>query len=160
MTKQNDRGPGVWFPPPIIFIVGFLVGSLIERLWRPLPIVPDRISQLFAVVGLVAAIVGVVIAAWGILTFAMAHTAIIPIHPAERLVQSGPYRFTRNPMYTGLTLLYLGVAATFNDLWPLLMLPIVLMALKRFVVDREEAYLSQKFGAEYDDYRRRVRRWV
>jgi protein-S-isoprenylcysteine O-methyltransferase Ste14 len=160
MTRQNDHGPGVWFPPPIIFIAGYLLGALIARLWRPVPIVPDQISQLFGIAGLVAAIVGVIIGSWGMLTFAMAHTAIVPIHPAERLVQSGPYRYTRNPMYTGLTLLYLGLTAMFNALWPLLMLPIVLMALKRFVVDREEAYLSQKFGAEYENYRRRVRRWV
>lgn len=160
MTRPSDRGPGVWFPPPIIFIVGFLLGALIARLWYPAPIVPDRISRLFGTVGLVVAIVGVIIASWGILTFAKAHTAIVPIHPAERLVQSGPYRYTRNPMYTGLTLLYLGLAAIFNALWPLLFLPIVLMALKRFVVDREEAYLSRKFGAEYEAYRRRVRRWV
>lgn len=160
MTKPIDRGPGVWLPPPILFIAGYLLGWLIGRVWHEVPIVPDRISQLFGVAGLVAAIVGVIIGSWGMLTFAMAHTAIIPIHPAERLIQSGPYRYTRNPMYTGLSLVYVGIAAAFNTLWPLLMLPIVLMALKRFVVDREEAYLSRKFGAEYEDYRRRVRRWV
>jgi protein-S-isoprenylcysteine O-methyltransferase Ste14 len=160
MAEPNDRGPGVWLPPPILFIVGFLIGWFIGRVWRPVPIVPDRIAHVFGAAGLIVAAVGVVIGAWGMLTFALAHTAIIPIHPAERLVQSGPYRFTRNPMYTGLTLLYLGLAVAVNALWPLLMLPIVLVALKRFVVDREEAYLSRKFGEAYDDYRRRVRRWI
>ena len=112
------------------------------------------------VVGFVITIIGVAIGAWGMLTFARAHTAIAPIRPASQLVQHGPYRFTRNPMYSGLTFAYLGVAALFNLAWAILVLPVVVVALRRLVIVREEAYLQREFGEEYERYRRRVRRWL
>jgi protein-S-isoprenylcysteine O-methyltransferase Ste14 len=94
------------------------------------------------------------------ITFRRAKTAIIPYQPATQLVESGPYKFTRNPMYTGMTLAYLGGTALLYSLWPLLLLPVVLTALMRLVVDREEAYLGHAFGSAYDDYRSRVRRFL
>jgi protein-S-isoprenylcysteine O-methyltransferase Ste14 len=75
-------------------------------------------------------------------------------------VTGGPYRRTRNPMYVAMTLLYLGASLLMNGLWPLLALPVVLAALTFAVIRREERYLSSAFGAEYDAYRRRVRRWL
>ena len=71
---------------------------------------------------------GIAIGGWGMLTFARAHTAIAPIRPASQLVQHGPYRFTRNPMYSGLTVEYLGVAGLFNSRVAALMLPVVVVA--------------------------------
>jgi protein-S-isoprenylcysteine O-methyltransferase Ste14 len=115
---------------------------------------------MLGVIGLVITLIGIAIGAWGMLTFARAHTAIVPIRPASRLVQHGPYRFTRNPMYSGLTFAYLGVAALFNLAWAILVLPVVVLGLRHFVIAREEAYLQREFGREYDDYRRRVRRWL
>jgi protein-S-isoprenylcysteine O-methyltransferase Ste14 len=103
---------------------------------------------------------GVMTAVWGMVTFARAHTAIIPHKPASSLVDTGPYRFTRNPMYTGMTLLYLGIAVHLNWGWAFLLLPAVLFLLHRFVISREERYLSEAFGSAYDEYRARVKRWV
>jgi protein-S-isoprenylcysteine O-methyltransferase Ste14 len=94
------------------------------------------------------------------LTFRRARTAILPTRPASQLVDGGPYRFTRNPMYTGLTTAYVGAAALLDSVWPLLLLPLVLAALVRLVVRREEAYLRGAFGAEYAAYQARVRRWL
>ena len=105
-------------------------------------------------------VAGMGLSVWGIITFRLARTSIIPSRPASRLVENGPYRFTRNPMYTGLTLAYLGVAAMMNSAWPLLALPVVLALLVRLVVRREEAYLHDAFGEEYAAYRGRVRRWL
>ncbi|MFI5210728.1 MAG: methyltransferase family protein, partial [Gemmatimonadales bacterium] len=69
-------------------------------------------------------------------------------------------RFSRNPMYVGMTLLYLGIALWANSLWPLLLLPAVLVVMRRGVIAREEAYLERRFGDEYRSYRARVRRWL
>lgn len=159
MAESNSRGPGVWFPPPLFFVAGFLVGYLLGRIY-PMPMVPRRLETALGVAGFAITALGVAIAAWGMLTFARAHTAIVPVRPASQLVEAGPYRYTRNPMYSGLTVAYLGVAALFNAAWPLLVLPVVVFALRRLVVDREEAYLQREFGAQYDDYRRRVKRWL
>ena len=93
-------------------------------------------------------------------TFGRARTAINPHHSASQLVTHGPYRFTRNPMYTGLTIAYLGGSALVDSAWPIIALPIVLLILVKTVISREEMYLADAFGAEYRGYVARVRRWV
>ena len=75
-------------------------------------------------------------------------------------VTDRPYRFTRNPMYTGLTVAYLGGAALLDSGWPIIVLPIVLFVLVRTVVSREETYLNHAFGADHGAYTARVRRWL
>ena len=105
-------------------------------------------------------IAGVVLSVWGLVTFRRAGTAVIPHHAASELVTSGPYRFTRNPMYVGLTIAYIGGAAVINSGWPLILLPIVLVVLVRTVVSREEQYLTDAFGDQFAAYRSRVRRWL
>jgi protein-S-isoprenylcysteine O-methyltransferase Ste14 len=152
-------GAGVHFPPPFLFVGGLVVGWLLDRYWRALPLAAGGSATLDAV-GLVVCVAGFALAAWGMLTFHGADTAIIPNRPASRLVASGPYRFTRNPMYIGLTIAYVGGAALVNSLWPLVLLPLVLVLLVLLVIRREEAYLADSFGAEYDAYRARVRRWI
>ena len=109
----------------------------------------------FGIVG-----VGVALAVWGIVTFRRAGTAVIPHQAASQLVMTGPYRFTRNPMYVGLTIQYIGGAAVINSAWPLILLPLVLVVLVRRVVSREEQYLSDAFGDQFAAYRLRVRRWL
>ena len=156
-TTQQPTSAGVRFPPPIIFVAGVLAGWLLDRYVRALPLTSNPDAFVFPAVAVIGFALGLMIS--GMLTFRRAGTAIIPHHPASHLVQWGPYRFTRNPMYSGLTLVYVAVSALLNSGWPLLLLPVVLFTLTRFVVQREEAYLHAAFGAEYDAYRARVRRW-
>lgn len=159
MTARTPlSNPGVRFPPPFIFAVGFLIGWFVDRRGRGLPLSGGRVA--LARIGFGILIVGVGLAAWGIVTFRRARTAVIPHHAASQLVASGPYRFTRNPMYVGLTIVYIGGAVVLNSAWPLILLPVVLIVLARFVVVREERYLSDAFGDEYAAYRSRVRRWL
>ncbi|HET9010837.1 MAG TPA: isoprenylcysteine carboxylmethyltransferase family protein [Gemmatimonadaceae bacterium] len=159
MTKQSfTQGPGVRFPPPVLFVGALVAAWLVARLVRPMPLAAD--GRPLATAGTVLIVLGVALAAWGMITFRRARTAIVPMHPASRIVTNGPYRFTRNPMYTGLTLVYLGVSLYMNSVWPLLALPIVLALLIRLVVRREEAYLRSAFGEEYLAYQSRVRRWL
>lgn len=95
--------PGVRFPPPFLFVIGLLAGWVFDRYWHALPLSRFAGSALEPF-GLAALALGVVLAGWGMITFRRAKTAIIPHHSASQLVTHGPYRFTRNPMYTGLTI--------------------------------------------------------
>jgi protein-S-isoprenylcysteine O-methyltransferase Ste14 len=160
---MTDRVPlsnaGVRFPPPFLFAIGFIAGWALDRYWRALPLSRFAGSSLKPF-GWAALAVGVILAAWGVVTFKRAKTAIIPHVGASSLVTHGPYRFTRNPMYTGLTLQYLGGSALINSAWPIIVLPIVLLILIKTVILREEMYLRDAFGAEYAAYVASVRRWL
>jgi protein-S-isoprenylcysteine O-methyltransferase Ste14 len=156
---EPPRGPGVKFPPPILFALGALVGWQLEKL-RPLPILAAGRTIVTSGLGWFGLVAGFLLAAWGLLTFRRAGTAIAPIAPATRIVDSGPYRFTRNPMYLGMTIMLIGGSVLTNNLWMLLTVPLALLLLYRFVIRREEAYLSAAFPAEYGAYRSRVRRFI
>lgn len=150
---------GVRFPPPFLFVIGFVAGWALDRYWRALPL--SRFAGSARVpFGWAALAVGIILAGWGMVTFKRAKTAIIPHVGASRLVTHGPYRFTRNPMYTGLTLQYLGGSALINSAWPIILLPVVLLVLIKTVILREEMYLRDAFGTEYAGYVASVRRWL
>lgn len=151
--------PGVRFPPPIIFVTGLVIAWWLDRRVKSLPLSAFGGAAL-EVAGLVLVIAGFALGAWGLLTFARARTAILPHHAASRLVRTGPYRFTRNPMYTGLTMGFIGAAGLLDSAWPLILLPVVLAVLIRFVVSKEEAYLREAFGEDYVSYQAEVRRWL
>ena len=92
--------------------------------------------------------------------FRRARTSPIPIRPTTALVTNGPYRFSRNPMYLSLVLLYVGLALRLNDFWVLALAPVVIVLVHYLAIVREEQYLERKFGQEYLDYKARVRRWL
>ena len=152
------KSPGVRFPPPLLFVAGLVAAWMLERRVRALPLAGDR--EVLAAIGALLVLGGFGLMAWGMVTFLAARTAIIPMRGASRLVEHGPYRFTRNPMYVGMTLAYVGLGLTMYSGWPLFVLPIVLALLVRLVIRREEAYLADAFGEEYSAYRDRVRRWL
>jgi protein-S-isoprenylcysteine O-methyltransferase Ste14 len=93
-------------------------------------------------------------------TMQQAGTNVAPSQPTTVIVTNGPFRFTRNPIYLSLTLLYGSISLLTNALWPMLVLPIVLIVVDRGVIVREEHYLEDKFGEEYTQYKARVRRWI
>jgi len=79
--------------------------------------------------------------------------------PDQALIASGVYKLSRNPMYLGMALLCLGIAMLFKSLVGIILIGVALVVIDRYVVAREEAYLARRFGAEYDAYRAKVRRW-
>ena len=159
MTAADYDSPGVPVPPPLLFVLGFLAGLLADG------VVPagllgsaHRSVAVWGGWGSIAA--GLLLMLWALATFVRLRTAVMPHLPARRLVTTGPYRFTRNPMYVGLTLAYIGLALLIDTAWPLFLLPVVLALLVILVVRREERYLDRAFGEAYRSYRQRVRRWV
>jgi protein-S-isoprenylcysteine O-methyltransferase Ste14 len=158
MTNDVDSA-NVRFPPPLIYL-----GFLVLGIWA---------GRTFGVPGLglgasTRDLLGWIITAIGIAVgpvagaglFYRLRTAIIPVKPASRLVTSGIYRWTRNPMYLGLALIYAGIAILFDSLLALLLLIAVVAIIQVYVIAREEAYLERAFGDEYRAYRTRVRRWI
>ena len=100
------------------------------------------------------------LAAWFVRTMRGVDTTIRIDKPVSSLVQNGPFRYSRNPGYVALAMIYAGIAFLRNALWAILPLPLVLYVIQREVIEREERYLERTFGEEYLGYRRRVRRWV
>jgi protein-S-isoprenylcysteine O-methyltransferase Ste14 len=149
---------GVRFPPPLIYLLGLALGYGLNRV-VPLWIVSPEPRWMFRL-GIVVAVGGQLFAAWGVLTFRRHATAIIPHRPASTIVTSGPYRFTRNPMYVGMSVIYAGLALLLDTWWAFALLPVVIAIIDRQVIAMEERYLASAFGAEYDSYRSRVRRWI
>jgi len=157
--EAPPQHPGVHYPPPILFVAGFFLGTFLERRW-PTTVHPEALRPVAVVVawGLVAVSTALVL--WAGATFARHRTAVYPNLPARRLVTGGPYRYSRNPMYVGLTVLYLAGVLWLDTLWPLLLLPLVLALLQRAVIRREERYLAAAFGDDYREFRRSVPRWL
>jgi protein-S-isoprenylcysteine O-methyltransferase Ste14 len=152
----NADTAGVRAPPPLIYLAGLALGFLLEAL-LPGSSVPDALRWILGGALLSAGLA--LLASFNIL-FQRKGTAIEPWKPTTAIVTTGPYRFTRNPAYVGMALVYIGIALLAGALWVLLPLPLVLLIIDRGVIAREERYLERKFGQEYLDYKRSVRRWV
>ncbi len=145
-------------PPPVI--AALLAGLM----WLIVPRVP-MISQLpdhHLVLCGIAALAGIVSALAGVIVVVVNKTTINPHAPQKtsRLVTSGVYRYTRNPMYVGIMLVLASWALYLSHILPLLLLPVFLFYMNRFQVIPEEQILEQHFGDEYVNYKHRVRRWL
>jgi len=158
MTTPSSDTSGVRVLPPLIYAGLFLAGYAVHR-FLPLRLWGDPPAAL-RLVGWGLILAGVLLAASAVMLFRRAGTTPNPTRPTTALVLHGPYRFTRNPMYVGLGLCYLGTALLVNSIWPLILLPGLIALVQRWVIAPEEAYLERKFGAEYRSYRTQVRRWL
>jgi protein-S-isoprenylcysteine O-methyltransferase Ste14 len=154
---DRDKGPAVPFPPPLVYVAALGAGALLERY---VPLVSLALPPWLDIVGLVLVLAGLAVVFTGILTFRRFRTAVYPNRPAKVLVDTGVYAYTRNPMYSGMTLLYVGMSLVMGSVWCLLLLPVVLFVMVTQVIGREERYLRQRFPKEYAEYCRRVGRWV
>jgi protein-S-isoprenylcysteine O-methyltransferase Ste14 len=155
MVGSPDN-PGVIAPPPLVYL-GALLIVLACRALMPLPIVAGR-SMLWP--GLVLIAGAVSLALWGRRTMLNAGTNVRPTLPATAIVSSGPFHFSRNPLYCSLTLLFLGFTALLNTWWGIVVLAPLLLTMHFGVIRREERYLEGKFGEQYRRYRGSVRRYL
>jgi protein-S-isoprenylcysteine O-methyltransferase Ste14 len=156
MAETIDR-PNVLIPPPIPWALAILAGLVVGWLY-PLQFVPTSIPRAWVGGGLF--VLAVALAVWAIVTIRKAGTQFDVHKPTTAIVENGPYRFTRNPIYLGMFLSQAGIAIGFDDLWVLATLVPFYFVIRHGVVAREEAYLERKFGPVYLGYKSRVRRWL
>jgi protein-S-isoprenylcysteine O-methyltransferase Ste14 len=156
ISNNPADNSGVRIHPPFFFLGALLVSSGLERMW-PWPIFGHQAPR---VVGGVIAFFGIALIAWGRGVMVARGTNLNPTLPTTAIVTTGPFRFSRNPLYLGLTMTYLGLAMAINAWWSFLLLVPVLFAMHFDVVLREERYLEQKFGDNYRQYCARVRRYL
>jgi protein-S-isoprenylcysteine O-methyltransferase Ste14 len=144
-------------PVPWVFVLTYLLGVALEHILHPT--IPPTATSISTIFGAVFFAMGAVIAGWGLVLFRKAKTTTVPGKLSGKLVTWGPYRFTRNPMYVGLVLAYLGEAGLMKQIWPVVLLPLTVAYLNWTVIPLEEAKLDEAFHDEFGQYRSRVRRW-
>ena len=141
--------------PPIVYLAALAIGGVLQLAW-PVQFLPPAFG---VVVGLPLVIAAVALFVGSVARFRAAGTPVPGHEPTTAIVRTGPYRFSRNPIYLAFSLLQLGVAAWANSAW-LLGTLVAALALMQVVIRREEAYLERKFGPQYLDYKAAVRRWL
>ena len=156
MNNELQDNPGVIAPPPLIYAGTLAIGLLLGRIF-PVKFLPRPIAL---ILGIPCIITSILLTRSAFQEMRRAHTNVDPRQPATTLVTEGPFRYTRNPLYSSLTLMYTGIALVANALWAMLLLPVTLLIINRGVIEREEHYLERKFGEQYLNYKASVRRWI
>jgi protein-S-isoprenylcysteine O-methyltransferase Ste14 len=155
-TQSSSDNPKVLILPPLLYGAALAAGFVLQWL-APRPILSSN-ARYWA--GGVLLTVGVLLAVWARRVMEQAGTNVNPTLPTTALVAAGPFRFSRNPLYVALTLVYVALALLANALWVLVLIVPVLFVTHYGVVRSEERYLEAKFGDAYRAYRSRVRRYL
>lgn len=153
-TQDDTPVPtvGVLFPPPVAYFGGLTLGFGLHYFFPAHILRSSSGIDALHLAGVALGTIGVSLAVFAFISFRLARTS-------TALIISGPFRLTRNPVYLGGALLHAGIAFFANALWPLLFLVPAVAVVNRLIT-REERYLLQRFGTEYDAYCKRVRRWL
>ena len=142
--------------PPLVYLISLVTGALIQ-IATPLPFLPGTLG---VPLGASLVVVAIALFSYSVAKFRAAGTPVPARKPTTVIVRTGPYRFSRNPIYLAFTLLQLGIAIWVNSLWLLATLVGAVALIHYVVIRREEQYLGRRFGAEYFDYKASVRRWL
>ncbi|MBW2543395.1 MAG: isoprenylcysteine carboxylmethyltransferase family protein [Deltaproteobacteria bacterium] len=159
MSDSPDHAQ-VRLAPPILIALCLLAGWCLDQgqVW---PVLPAT-----AGVGLRVALSGApILLGLGLILycaqlFKRAQTHIEPWRPTSSVITSGPYRYSRNPIYVGFVVAGAGIALAFDSYWMLLGVLVFVLLANKHVIEREEEYLARKFGEAYSSYRRATRRWL
>src|SRR5581483_5839075 len=155
MTVPNEGGAQVRFPPPIVFLGAIVLGVIVHRMAVPLSLL--MVPALRAPAGVVILACGVSLVVSARILFTCAGQNPIPWKPTPELILQGPYRFTRNPMYVGVTLFVVGLGLTVNNIWISLFAAPTLLVVHFIAVLPEERYLAEKFRESYRNFHAQVR---
>jgi len=156
MPGDEQDKAGVVAPPPLIYLAALVFGLLLNRR-SPTTFLPRTIARLLGWPLLGG---GVLLAGWFEWAMRRADTLANLYKPVSHIATEGPFRYTRNPAYLSMTMMYTGIASLANALWAIILLPVALLVIQCGVIEREERYLERKFGEEYLSYKTRVRRWI
>ncbi len=155
-TDDDSRGPAVRVPPPLIALAVILASIAIDRL-APLAV---PLAGHWKTVGAAVVIAGLAIIGASALSFYRARTAIEPWQPTSRIISTGVFRWSRNPIYLAFLVVQVGAGLYAGNAWMVLATPLTAVLLVWLAIGKEERYLERKFGAEYTAYKDRVRRWL
>ena len=144
----------VW--PPIAIGVPLAAGWILSSAWGD----PIELGAWRTPVGWALVLLFVIWNGWALLLFGRHQTGLLPGQTTDALIEEGPFRVSRNPLYVGLLGLYLGLALLSGTFWGLILFPVAVLLLLWGAILPEERYLDERIGAPYDEYRRRVRRWL
>jgi protein-S-isoprenylcysteine O-methyltransferase Ste14 len=158
VKREPDDNPGIRFPPPFVYAALAGLAWWLHARW-PLA-APERFGAALDRLGWGLVVAGLLLEGASLTLFLLERTSALPFRPASAFVARGPYRFTRNPMYLGMTMLVAGLGLLVERLGVTLSAFAAAGLIGRFVISREERYLERRFGAGYLDYKRRVRRWL
>jgi protein-S-isoprenylcysteine O-methyltransferase Ste14 len=156
MSDQADA-PNVVIHPPIALAIALVLAFALNWFW-PQPFVPPAIPHIQ--LGVLLVIGMLLIIRWAAVTFRKARTNILTSQAATTIVATGPFAFSRNPIYVAALIGMAGATIAFDSLWFIAALVVIWIVLRYGVIAREESYLERKFGAPYLDYKSKVRRWL
>ncbi|QQE09928.1 isoprenylcysteine carboxylmethyltransferase family protein [Planctomycetota bacterium] len=142
--------------PPAYLAISIIVMICLHFIW------PEKqlIHWPWRAIGIVLIVLGFALPVWANLLFKQAGTTVKPFQQSSVIVTTGPYRFTRNPIYLGLTIMLIGIAIILGSLLPFFMIPIFVILIRVRVIPIEEKMLRDTFGNSYEEYCKKVRRWI
>lgn len=157
MENKKDH-PGIYVPPPLVYALTFLVAMFIQK---KVPINDSLFhQQLTKIVGVGLLMIALFFLLRSLRQFVLSKNTLVTIMPANSLQTNGIYNITRNPMYLGLAIVYLGISCLIGNWWNIILLPFLLLIIQQYMINREEKYLERRFGQVYLDYKSKVRRWL
>ncbi len=156
MVESQTDHANVKIEPPVLLLI-HVIAVILLRWLLPLPF---AVPKLLEWLGYVLILLGIGLGAGAVSRFLRAHTTTYPHGQVSTIVTSGPYRFTRNPIYLGMVCLLIGFSFAFRTYWGLILSPLFVVLMNTLVIRHEEAYLEKKFGKVYSNYKSRVRRWL
>jgi protein-S-isoprenylcysteine O-methyltransferase Ste14 len=148
--------PNVWPWAPLMFLVAFVAAIALGAV-VPLPL---DLPGLARAIGVVLIVAGVALYGWGVVAMVRAKTNLLPTRAADRLVDWGPFAISRHPIYVGGAVAFLGLGVAASHAWLCLAALVVIGALERFAIAREEAHLAARFGDAWTRYAARTPRWL
>jgi protein-S-isoprenylcysteine O-methyltransferase Ste14 len=157
MENKKDH-PGIYVPPPIVYVLVFLAAVFIQK---KVPINDSLFHQpMTKILGAGLLIIALFFLLRSLRQFFLTKNTLVTIMPTNSLQTNGIYNITRNPMYIGLAIVYLGISCLIGNWWNIILFPLLLLLIQEYMIKREEKYLERRFGQVYLDYKSKVRRWL
>jgi len=156
-AMDTSKGPRVYVPPPLLYVLFFLLANFLQKRF-PLPTALFEVI-IIKILGGLLTLIALLLLFRSLRQFFITKNTVVLIKPARSLQTTGIYQLTRNPMYLGLVIAYLAVTSFWGNWWHIILLPILVLIVQEYVIKSEERYLEAEFGAVYNAYRTKVRRW-
>lgn len=152
--KQDKAGVIIF--PPLLYFIALILGILISKLFKAF----SPFNILFTAIGSFVFLLGVLLLIISVRTMNAQQTTINPKGATTTIIEIGIFKYSRNPMYISFTLILIGLLICLNSFFGLIILVPLLILVQKGIIEREETYLTQKFGSIYLSYKQRVRRWL